>query len=84
MTVEPLLIPETIQVSSADLSVHSLKSADQQPDTTLIWASILASTVTKRSSALAFSNKKRSTTSPDIIEYIGQAFEDSIDNICTN
>ena len=46
-----------------------------------MWASLLAATITKRASQLAFSRKKRSMTSPDVIECIGEAFDRSIDQL---
>ena len=41
-----------------------------------VLASVLASVVTKRAAQRAFAVKKRSTTTPDIIENIGSAFEE--------
>ena len=41
-----------------------------------IWTSILALAVTKKASNLAFKKFKRSMTSPDVLQHIGEAFED--------
>jgi len=41
-----------------------------------MWACVLASLVTKRSAELAFEDKKRSTTTPDILEKVGRSFEE--------
>jgi ATP-dependent NAD(P)H-hydrate dehydratase len=43
-----------------------------------LWAGVLASAVTRRAAQSAFSLKKRSTTTPDIIAELGAAFESLI------
>jgi len=43
-----------------------------------LWAGVLASAVTRRAAQSAFSLKKRSTTTPDIISELGAAFESII------
>jgi ATP-dependent NAD(P)H-hydrate dehydratase len=41
-----------------------------------IWTSILALAVTKKASNLAFNKFKRSMTSPDVLQHLGEAFEE--------
>jgi ATP-dependent NAD(P)H-hydrate dehydratase len=45
-----------------------------------IWTSILALAVTKKASNLAFKKFKRSMTSPDVLQHLGEAFEISTAN----
>jgi hypothetical protein len=45
-----------------------------------VLASVLASCVVKRASRLAFEQRKRSMTAPDVLNYIGIAFEKMLEN----
>ena len=45
-----------------------------------IWTSILALAVTKKASNLAFLKFKRSMTSPDVLQHLGEAFEECYNN----
>ena len=57
--------------SASSCSLASLQAMRQS----LVYASVLASVVTKRAAALAYESKKRSMTSPDVIDFIGVAFD---------
>ena len=46
-----------------------------------VWASILASVVTKRASRLAFRRRRRSMTAPDVIDSLGEAFDEVVGEI---
>lgn len=48
---------------------------DMDAESPLMLACVLASLVVRRAAGLAFAAKHRSTTTPDILEYLGEAFE---------
>ena len=58
-------------ISTSTSSLVSLQAMRQS----LVYASVLACVVTKRAAALAYESKKRSMTSPDVIDFIGVAFD---------
>ena len=64
--------------SLADDSMESACENKKEEEfylSSLPYAAILASVVTRRASKLAFEEKKRAMTSPDVIVKLGAAFE---------
>ena len=68
----------TIDSSTSDPTGDTSSTTPSKPDlhNALIHACIFASTVAKRAAELAFADKGRSMTAPDVIERIGSAFQD--------
>lgn len=61
--------------TSVDSDSTSAASADAHPDSdACFYAAVLASTVTKWASTLAFSEVGRSMTAPDVLQQVGRAF----------
>lgn len=64
--------------TSVPSSTDTCSTTPSKPDVhnALIHACIFASTVAKRAAEMAFADKGRSMTAPDVIERIGAAFQD--------
>lgn len=71
ITTTPIL-PVTLDPSSPT------NTTSPNQHNALIYACIFASTVAKRAAELAFADKRRSMTAPDVIERIGTAFQDIV------
>lgn len=57
------------------VSAHWAFSSDQLGGRAGAWACVLASLVIRRAAKITFNVHKRATTTPDILEHIGSAFE---------
>jgi hypothetical protein len=73
---------EGIQSANACFITNDATSTQQSNTNTVsenadpvLWGALLASVVTKRAAEKAFALKKRSMTTPDVIECLGEAFE---------
>jgi len=59
-------------------ALNAMKDIEEEHPAIL--AAFAACTLTKRANALAFAQHKRSTTTPDIIEHIGAAFQETLES----
>jgi ATP-dependent NAD(P)H-hydrate dehydratase len=55
------------------------KGEENEIQNSMLLASIGGCLLTRRASFLAFSSKKRALVTPDILEYIGEAFEQTLE-----
>lgn len=72
ITTTPIL-PVTLDPTSSPTT-----NTSPNQHNALIYACIFASTVAKRAAELTFADKGRSMTAPDVIERIGTAFQDIV------
>ena len=81
-TIATIKLTQSTEADSVDISdphrEAGVATSDEQEceRNAAIHACILASVVTRRAAELAFREKGRSMTAPDVIEHLGRAFVD--------